>query len=155
SSGFSERHRRFWDWIESIEDGEYISPRIEAWPRGGAKSTSAELAVARLGVKLTRRFALYVCHEIGTPILDPDSDSWMRVEDHPSAWERICDGVSVQACGLPFSEVVTPEHRYWSRRITRKDRGHGRPAVHTIEEPHWTEARNLDSKTWLGLPIDT
>jgi len=60
ASGFSERHRRFWAWIESIEDGEYIRPRVEAWPRGGSKSTSAELAVARLGVKLARRFVLYV-----------------------------------------------------------------------------------------------
>lgn len=33
---------------------------MEVWPRGGAKSTSAELGCARSCIKLSRRYALYV-----------------------------------------------------------------------------------------------
>lgn len=35
-------------------------PRVEIWPRGGAKSSTAEVGVVWVGVKGTRRFALYV-----------------------------------------------------------------------------------------------
>jgi len=35
--------------------------RVSPWPRGGGKSTSGELGIVRVGAKLTRRFALYVC----------------------------------------------------------------------------------------------
>ncbi len=58
---------------------------------------------------------LYVCHEKGTRILDPDSGQWMNVEDHPTAWDRHGDGFEVRIGDCRFTEVVTPEHRYWAR----------------------------------------
>lgn len=57
---FGARHIRFWNWIESLTPGFKPAPRIEPWPRGGAKSTSGELACARVGSEGKRKFALYV-----------------------------------------------------------------------------------------------
>ena len=57
---FSPRHVRLWEWFESLTPGEKPPARVEVWPRGGAKSSTAELGCVRLGVKLTRRFVLYV-----------------------------------------------------------------------------------------------
>ena len=57
---FGARHERLWEWIEALTPGERPRARVEVWPRGGGKSTQAELACARVGVKLTRRFVLYI-----------------------------------------------------------------------------------------------
>lgn len=57
---FAARHERFWDYIESIKLGERPKPRAEIWPRGGGKSSSGHLAVARLAFKRERRFVLYL-----------------------------------------------------------------------------------------------
>lgn len=60
TQGLSPRHERLWEWIEALTPGTQPRARIEVWPRGGAKSSTAELGCARVGVKLSRRFALYV-----------------------------------------------------------------------------------------------
>lgn len=60
SKPFGTRHRRLWDWFEALTPGEKPSARVEVWPRGGAKSSTAELGAVRVGVKKTRRFVLYV-----------------------------------------------------------------------------------------------
>jgi predicted phage terminase large subunit-like protein len=57
---FGERHLRLWDWFEALQFGTRPLPRIEVWPRGGAKSTTTELGCTRACVKLSRRYALYV-----------------------------------------------------------------------------------------------
>ncbi|HVT12825.1 MAG TPA: phage terminase large subunit [Fimbriimonadaceae bacterium] len=54
------RHRRLWEWFSGLRAGERPRARIEVWPRGGAKSSTAELGCAFVGTKLTRRFVLYV-----------------------------------------------------------------------------------------------
>src|SRR5579862_2553803 len=60
SQPLGERHRRLWDWFTAIEPGVRPLPRVEVWPRGGAKSSTAELACAFIGARLSRRFVLYV-----------------------------------------------------------------------------------------------
>jgi hypothetical protein len=60
-SSFGGHHERFWDWVWSIKEGEASTPFVAIWPRGGAKSTSAELACVALGARGTRQYALYVC----------------------------------------------------------------------------------------------
>lgn len=57
---FAPRHERLWEWIESLTAGESVRARVEVWPRGGAKSSTGELGVARCCVKLSRRFVLYL-----------------------------------------------------------------------------------------------
>lgn len=55
-----ERHRRLWDWFTGLAPGERPLARIEVWPRGGAKSSTAELGCVFVGRRLARRFVLYV-----------------------------------------------------------------------------------------------
>jgi hypothetical protein len=57
---FAKRHAEFWDWVWSIELGDAPSPFVAVWPRGGAKSSSAELAATAVGVRGRRRYAWYV-----------------------------------------------------------------------------------------------
>lgn len=48
------RHARLWDWFESLTPNVRPRPRGEYWPRGGAKSSTAELASVRLGCKMVK-----------------------------------------------------------------------------------------------------
>jgi hypothetical protein len=57
---FAERHIAFWDWVWAIEAGVATDPFVGIWPRGGAKSTSAELAVPALGCRGKRKYVVYV-----------------------------------------------------------------------------------------------
>ena len=59
-AGFGDRHAEFWRWVESIRKGEKPRPFAGFWPRGGAKSTSAEMGVTDLGVRGQRTYCLYV-----------------------------------------------------------------------------------------------
>lgn len=61
SKPLGERHRRLWKWGSSLRTGRRPRPRIDPWPRGSGKSTTAELLVTFLGCRLTRRFAVFVC----------------------------------------------------------------------------------------------
>jgi len=57
---FAERHVRLWEWFDALKPSDQPRPRIEIWPRGGAKSSTGELGCVRSCVKLSRRFVLYV-----------------------------------------------------------------------------------------------
>jgi hypothetical protein len=56
------RHTRVWEWFAALRPGVRPRARIEAWPRGGAKSTTIELACAYVGSQPDpgRHFVLYV-----------------------------------------------------------------------------------------------
>ena len=54
------RHIRLWSWFSVLSSNIRLAPRVEVWPRGGAKSTTAELATTWIGQRLSRRFVLYV-----------------------------------------------------------------------------------------------
>ena len=56
----SPRHIRLWEWFEKLEPDSNTLPKGEYWPRGGAKSSTAELATTRLGCRLKKTFVLYV-----------------------------------------------------------------------------------------------
>lgn len=58
---FAGHHRDFWAWLWSIEPEVRPDPHVAIWPRGGAKSTSAELAAVALGCRRKRSYGLYVC----------------------------------------------------------------------------------------------
>lgn len=62
SYSFAPHHIQFWEWVYSIEKGKGGHPAfIGIWARGGAKSTSAELAVVNLGARGIKRYCLYIC----------------------------------------------------------------------------------------------
>ena len=58
--GFADHHREFWDWVWSIQPGIRPRPFVAIWPRGGGKTTGAELAVTALGLRGIRSYCLYV-----------------------------------------------------------------------------------------------
>lgn len=60
SKPLAARHETLWEWLERLQPGTRPRPRVEVWPRGGAKSSTGELGVARVGAKLSRRFVLYI-----------------------------------------------------------------------------------------------
>jgi hypothetical protein len=60
AAGYADRHRQFWAWVWAIEPGHKPDPFVAVWPRGGGKSTSAELAVTALGARAKRKYVLYV-----------------------------------------------------------------------------------------------
>ena len=57
---FSRHHADFWEWAIALKPGIKPRPFIALWPRGGAKSTSAELACVFVGDKKTRSYIWYV-----------------------------------------------------------------------------------------------
>ena len=61
SAPMASRHERLWEWFDVLAPGVKPRPRVEVWPRGGAKSSSGELGCARVAAKLSRRFVLYIC----------------------------------------------------------------------------------------------
>lgn len=58
---FAPHHADLWDWIWALEPDARPEAFVAIWPRGGAKSTSAEMAGAVLAAKGLRRYGLYVC----------------------------------------------------------------------------------------------
>ena len=60
ASGFAPHHEEFWEWAWSVENGEAPRPFVGIWPRGGGKSTGAELAAAAFGLRGQRNYCLYV-----------------------------------------------------------------------------------------------
>lgn len=61
SQPFAIRHREFWEWVEDLQKGVRPRPLVALWSRGGAKSTSAELACVRVGAAKTRKYIWYCC----------------------------------------------------------------------------------------------
>lgn len=59
-SAFGPRHVEFWEWLWAITLTSDPRPFVGIWPRGGAKSSSAELGAGALGLRGRRRYALYV-----------------------------------------------------------------------------------------------
>lgn len=53
-------HDRLWEWVEALEKGKPCRPYCAIWARGGAKSSTAEMACALLAQKKARGFCLYV-----------------------------------------------------------------------------------------------
>lgn len=57
---FGEHHKLAWEWAWNLRRGETQRPLVCIWPRGGAKSSTAEMLVAMLGATGRRKYALYV-----------------------------------------------------------------------------------------------
>jgi hypothetical protein len=59
---FAPHHIEYWNWIDALTPG--VAPDsscVQCWARGGGKSTTAEMGIARVGDKLSRRYVLIVC----------------------------------------------------------------------------------------------
>lgn len=61
---FADRHIALWDWVWTLLRDGRPDPFVAIWPRGGGKSTTAEIAVVAVAekeAKPIRAYALYVC----------------------------------------------------------------------------------------------
>jgi len=54
------RHVEFWQWVWALRPGTPVPALFAVWPRGGGKSTAAELACAAIGYHGLRRYGLYI-----------------------------------------------------------------------------------------------
>ncbi len=122
SAPFASRHVEFWEWIDSIEARSEPDAFAAFWPRGGAKSTSAELGVIRVGAKKTRRYIWYVSStqdkadghvdSISALLEDPNSEKYypelaqrkLGKYGNSKGWRRsrlrTASGLTVDALGL-------------------------------------------------------
>jgi cob(I)alamin adenosyltransferase len=57
---FADRHKHLWAWVESLQNKVRPRPFTAFWPRGGGKSSTAELAVVRVGFRRVRRYGWYI-----------------------------------------------------------------------------------------------
>lgn len=60
-AAFADHHLELWNWIWALRAGTRPAPFVAIWPRGGAKSTSAEAGVLAVAARQARRYGLYVC----------------------------------------------------------------------------------------------
>lgn len=60
-AGFAPRHEALWAWVWSVRHGVRPPPFVGIWPRGGGKSTTAELACAAVAARGVRRYGWYLC----------------------------------------------------------------------------------------------
>jgi len=60
SAPLAEHHRRIWQWVWALERGTRPNPLVVLLARGGAKSTTAELACVAVGARRARRYVLYI-----------------------------------------------------------------------------------------------
>jgi len=63
--GFADHHHLFWRWVWGLRSGVSPRPLVCLWPRGGAKSSSVEMACAALGARGVRKYILYVSGKQG------------------------------------------------------------------------------------------
>lgn len=57
---FAAQHIQFWEWGWALQRGRRPQPFVAVWARGGAKSSSAELAAACVVMRGSRRYVVYV-----------------------------------------------------------------------------------------------
>ncbi len=59
-AGFGPHHAEFWAWVWALHAAMRPAPFVAIWPRGGAKSSSAELACVAVAARRVRRYGLYI-----------------------------------------------------------------------------------------------
>lgn len=106
-----------------------------------------------------------ICHAKGTKV--SHGDQWINVEDHPGVMgSKTESGLSLSLAGLPFTETVTLDHRYWGRKIGdgalgwvyAHDIASGThelalPISDAIEDAclHWDDVRANDPNWWWAI----
>lgn len=81
---FGDHHAEFWRWAWAIEPGTRPRPFVAIWPRGGAKSTSAEMSVLAMAARRKRRYCLYV------------SETQDQADDHVANIASLLEGDEVE-----------------------------------------------------------
>lgn len=115
---FGPHHHEFWDWVWQIQDSTLPDTRphpfVGIWPRGGAKSTSAEMAVMMLGARKRRRYCLYV------------SETQDQADDHVANIAALLEGEEVAFAFPEMGERMMGKHgnsKGWRRNRIRTATG--------------------------------
>lgn len=108
TASMAERHVRVWDWFEALTPGVRPRARVEVWPRGGGKSSTIEMACAKLGSapQPRRRFVLYV------------SETQMQADAHVQAIGDILEDVGVSRALTKYKTS-----RGWTQQRLRASNG--------------------------------
>lgn len=101
-----DRHMRLWQWMAALAPDVKPAAFIANWPRGGAKSTMAELAAVACALTLRRRFVLYVS---GT-----QTQADMHLQTISSLLEIASEERAVNAYG---------QSKGWTQQLLRTGRG--------------------------------
>lgn len=110
----AKHHHDFWAWVWSLKRGERPPPFVAIWPRGGGKSTSAELACVAVGARDTRRYVLYV------------SATQQQADDHVQNVASLLESSSVEAKAPGLAERSLGKYgnsRGWRRNRLRTAAG--------------------------------
>lgn len=110
---FAEYHAEFWEWAWSIQAGKPKKPFVAIWPRGFAKSTSAEVACAVIAARSSRSYALYVCSS------QDQADS--HVQNIAELLESTAFATTYTAAGRRAIGKYGP--KAWNRKRLRTDSG--------------------------------
>jgi predicted phage terminase large subunit-like protein len=108
------RHHALWKWFDALKKGVKPDPRIEGWPRGGAKSYTTQLGIAYVAEKGERIYCLYVsgtqeqadAHvaDIGKIFDRCGMERSLNKYGHSKGWRRnqlrCANGFTVDAIGL-------------------------------------------------------
>lgn len=112
--GFAPHHELFWQHMWGVRLGEPWPSLLNAWARGGAKSTSMELSAVNVGARRVRRYGLYVC---GTQ---------RQADDHVQSIQTMLESPKVARLypALAAAEVTEYGHRKgWRRNRLRTAAG--------------------------------
>lgn len=116
---FSRPHEELWSWVAAIEPDDSPAPFIAIWPRGRGKSTNAELAVADLGGRGARRYALVV------------SETQDQADKHVSTVQNMLEREEANSYLYEVSRPRIGKHgsRQWRRSIMTTASGYTVEAV--------------------------
>ena len=103
---YAQRQMRLAEWFDSIERGVRPLTRVEIWPRGGGKSSSTELGIARVCAKLSRRYVMYVC------------ETQEQAEEHVSAATGLIEQLGAGRKLNPYGAAKS-----WKRSRIQTDNG--------------------------------
>lgn len=104
----ADHHHEFWKWVWSLKRGVRPPPFVAIWPRGGGKSTSAELACVAVGARRSRRYVLYV------------SSTQAQADDHVSNVASLLESASVEQHDPALADRAVG--KYGSSRGWRRNR---------------------------------
>ena len=88
----AEHHHKIWQWVWDLKRGYRPKPLVVLLARGGAKSTTAEMACVAVGARDARRYVLYV------------SGTQKQADDHVSTIASMLESSAVEATYPRLSE---------------------------------------------------
>lgn len=107
-----DRHTSLWEWAHQLRREIKPQSRVEIWPRGGAKSTQAELIAAYTALSLERRFVLYV------------SGTQLQADLHIQAIAALLEQIGIKRAVNAYSNSVG-----WTAQRIQTENGWGAIAV--------------------------